>query len=112
VTQNPARTFAAASARHAPSVAALALQYGKHDFKLREESRAETATYKRRHHDLASLQDPVLPIGQTRFRFPWVWNGTPAVIQSRATDETGYTQPMHQQLIAERGSNPDRYSTI
>jgi sulfane dehydrogenase subunit SoxC len=25
------------------------------------------------------------------------------VIQSRATDETGYSQPTHQQLIAERG---------
>jgi sulfane dehydrogenase subunit SoxC len=24
-------------------------------------------------------------------------------LQSRATDETGYTQPTHQQLIAERG---------
>jgi len=52
---------------------------------------------------LASLQDPVLPICQTRFRFPWIWEGQPAVIQSRATDDTGYTQPTHQQLIAERG---------
>jgi sulfane dehydrogenase subunit SoxC len=52
---------------------------------------------------LATLQDPVLPICQTRFRFPWIWEGQPAVIQSRATDETGYTQPTHQQLIAERG---------
>jgi sulfane dehydrogenase subunit SoxC len=25
------------------------------------------------------------------------------VIQSRATDESGYSQPTHQQLIAERG---------
>jgi sulfane dehydrogenase subunit SoxC len=52
---------------------------------------------------LAALQDPVLPICQTRFRFPWIWEGQPAVIQSRATDETGYSQPTHQQLIAERG---------
>ena len=52
---------------------------------------------------LAALQDPVLPICQTRFRFPWIWDGTAAVLQSRATDETGYTQPTHQQLIAERG---------
>jgi hypothetical protein len=52
---------------------------------------------------LASLQDPVLAISQTRFRFPWIWDGGPAVIQSRATDETGYLQPTHQQLIAERG---------
>jgi sulfane dehydrogenase subunit SoxC len=53
--------------------------------------------------NLAALQDPVLPICQTRFRFPWVWDGTAAVVQSRATDETGYTQPTHAQLIAERG---------
>jgi sulfane dehydrogenase subunit SoxC len=52
---------------------------------------------------LAALQDPVLPICQTRFRFPWIWDGTPAIIQSRATDETGYSQPTHQQLIEERG---------
>jgi sulfane dehydrogenase subunit SoxC len=52
---------------------------------------------------LAALQDPVLPICQTRFRFPWIWDGTATVLQSRATDETGYTQPTHQQLIAERG---------
>ena len=52
---------------------------------------------------LATLQDPVLPICQTRFRFPWIWEGQPVVIQSRATDDTGYTQPTHQQLIAERG---------
>jgi sulfane dehydrogenase subunit SoxC len=52
---------------------------------------------------LAALQDPVLPICQTRFRFPWIWEGRPAVLQSRATDETGYLQPTHAQLIAERG---------
>jgi sulfane dehydrogenase subunit SoxC len=52
---------------------------------------------------LAALQDPVQPICQTRFRFPWIWDGTATVLQSRATDETGYTQPTHQQLIAERG---------
>jgi sulfane dehydrogenase subunit SoxC len=53
---------------------------------------------------LAALQDPVLPIAQTRFRYPWVWNGSPAVIASRATDETGYTQPSKEQLIGERGA--------
>jgi sulfane dehydrogenase subunit SoxC len=52
---------------------------------------------------LASLQDPILPIAQTRFRYPWVWDGSPAVIGSRATDETGYSQPTKEQLIAARG---------
>ena len=29
----------------------------------------------------------------TRFSLDWVWDGEPAIIQSRATDETGYVQP-------------------
>jgi len=52
---------------------------------------------------LASLQEPILPIAQTRFRYPWVWDGSAAIVASRATDETGYTQPAKEQLIAERG---------
>jgi sulfane dehydrogenase subunit SoxC len=66
-------------------------------------ARVEVSTDGGETFNLASLQDPLLPICQTRFRFPWVWNGAPAVIQSRAADETGYTQPTHQQLIAARG---------
>jgi sulfane dehydrogenase subunit SoxC len=42
-------------------------------------------------------------LAQTRFRFLWIWDGMPAVIQSRATDETGYSQPTHKQLVDERG---------
>lgn len=41
----------------------------------------------------ATLQDPVLDKCMTRFTFPWRWDGKPAFIQSRATDETGYVQP-------------------
>jgi sulfane dehydrogenase subunit SoxC len=40
-----------------------------------------------------------------RFSFPWIWDGKPAVLQSRCTDETGYVQPTLKQLIAIRGSN-------
>ena len=40
-----------------------------------------------------------------RFTFPWMWDGKPAVLQSRCTDETGYVQPTLKQLIAIRGSN-------
>ncbi len=36
----------------------------------------------------AALQPPVLSKALTRFRMPWRWNGGPAVLQSRATDET------------------------
>ena len=66
-------------------------------------ARVEISTDGAKTWNLAVLQDPVQPICQTRFRFPWVWDGTESVLQSRATDETGYTQPTHQQLIAERG---------
>jgi sulfane dehydrogenase subunit SoxC len=52
---------------------------------------------------LAALQDPVLPIAGTRFRFPWFWDGKEAVLQSRATDETGYIQPTLKQLVDIRG---------
>jgi sulfane dehydrogenase subunit SoxC len=66
-------------------------------------ARVEVSTDGGKTWALAALQDPVLPMSQTRFRYPWIWDGGPAVLQSRATDETGYTQPTHQQLIAERG---------
>jgi len=36
------------------------------------------------------LQEPVLTRALTRFRLPRHWDGRPAVIQSRAIDETGY----------------------
>lgn len=53
----------------------------------------------------AILQDPVLTKALTRFRLPWNWDGTQAVIQSRATDETGYVQPTLEELTAVRGLN-------
>jgi sulfane dehydrogenase subunit SoxC len=52
----------------------------------------------------AALQTPVLSKALTRFRIPWTWDGGPAVLQSRATDETGYVQPTRDKLIAMRGS--------
>ena len=51
----------------------------------------------------AELQAPVLPRAFTRFRIPWRWNGDPAIIQSRAVDESGYTQPTRRRLLAARG---------
>jgi sulfane dehydrogenase subunit SoxC len=52
----------------------------------------------------AALQEPVLPKALTRFRLPWRWDGGPAVLQSRATDISGYVQPTRAALIAERGT--------
>jgi sulfane dehydrogenase subunit SoxC len=53
----------------------------------------------------AQLQEPILTRALTRFRFPWHWDGKPAVIQSRATDETGYVQPTLAELVSVRGEN-------
>lgn len=53
----------------------------------------------------ATLQDPVLPVALTRFRFPWTWDGQAARLQSRAVDETGYVQPTMQQLVEVRGTH-------
>jgi sulfane dehydrogenase subunit SoxC len=53
----------------------------------------------------AQLQEPVLTRALTRFRLPWHWDGQPAVIQSRAIDETGYVQPTLAELLAVRGEN-------
>lgn len=59
----------------------------------------------------ALLQEPVSPKMTTRFRMPWRWDGGPATLQSRATDETGRVQPTRQALIAARGraSRPGTY---
>lgn len=53
----------------------------------------------------AELQQPVLSKCLTRFRLPWRWEGGPALLQSRATDSTGYLQPTKDQLIKARGLN-------
>ena len=53
----------------------------------------------------AELQEPVLPHCFTRFRIPWQWKGAPAVLQSRAVDETGSMQPTREALVAARGSH-------
>jgi sulfane dehydrogenase subunit SoxC len=52
----------------------------------------------------ATLDGPVVPKAHTRFRLPWVWEGSGAVLQSRATDETGYIQPTREQLVKVRGT--------
>ena len=52
----------------------------------------------------AALDEPVLPMAHTRFRFPWKWDGSEVVLESRAIDETGYVQPTRAQLIRARGT--------
>ena len=53
----------------------------------------------------ASLQAPVLPLSHVRFRYPWHWDGSEAILQSRCTDDTGYVQPTIKQLVDIRGLN-------
>jgi sulfane dehydrogenase subunit SoxC len=50
---------------------------------------------------LAVLTDPVLSKALTRFRLPWKWDGRPSTLMSRATDETGSTQPTRASWIAQ-----------
>jgi sulfane dehydrogenase subunit SoxC len=52
----------------------------------------------------ARLQTPVQSKCLTRFSLDWVWDGKPALLQSRAIDDTGYVQPSTKQLRAVRGT--------
>src|SRR5229473_2743195 len=53
----------------------------------------------------ARLHEPVLSKALTKFTLPWHWDGQPALLESRAIDETGYVQPTMTQLRKQRGSN-------
>ena len=53
----------------------------------------------------AALTEPVLTKSLTRFTLPWRWDGKPALLESRAIDETGYVQPTIAQLRKQRGTN-------
>ena len=53
----------------------------------------------------AALSEPVLDKAVTRFRMAWRWNGAPAVIMSRAVDETGAVQPTRDAIISAKGMN-------
>lgn len=57
-----------------------------------------------RNWQTARLERPVLPKCLTRFNISWEWDGSPAILQSRATDQTGYVQPKINQLRAVRGT--------
>ena len=67
-------------------------------------TRVEISTDGGRSWEDAELQEPVLPKCQVRFRKLWNWNGRPATLLSRATDETGYVQPTREALHRARGS--------
>ena len=52
----------------------------------------------------ARLESSVLSKCLTRFNLDWVWDGKPCIIQSRATDDTGFVQPTIKQLRKVRGT--------
>ena len=52
----------------------------------------------------ADITSVVLPKALTRFNFSWVWDGKPAILQSRAVDETGQVQADYRALRAVRGT--------
>jgi len=53
----------------------------------------------------ARLTSAVHDRALTRFEADWQWDGSPANLQSRAIDETGYVQPTREALVAARGVN-------
>ncbi|MGH7655776.1 MAG: sulfite dehydrogenase [Gemmatimonadaceae bacterium] len=55
----------------------------------------------------ATLHGPALPKAHIRFTHMWEWDGRETTLLSRATDETGYTQPTRSELIKVRGVGTD-----
>jgi len=55
----------------------------------------------------ADLLNAPLSKAHVRFQYMWNWSGDPAVLLSRATDETGYVQPTRTQLLEVRGIGTD-----
>jgi sulfane dehydrogenase subunit SoxC len=52
----------------------------------------------------ARMEGPVLSKCLTRFNFDWSWDGKPALLLSRAVDETGHIQPTYTELRKVRGT--------
>jgi sulfane dehydrogenase subunit SoxC len=48
----------------------------------------------------AYIEPNQLDLALTRFRMPWLWEGGPAVLQSRATDSAGNVQPARSTVLA------------
>ena len=55
--------------------------------------------------EAAMLQEPVMDKSLVRFRYPWVWDGAPAVLMSRAVDTSGEVQPTMEALIKTKSAN-------
>ena len=51
----------------------------------------------------AAVEGPASPQAFTRFTMPWKWDGQPAVLTSRAWDDSGAVQPLRADFVAVRG---------
>ena len=52
----------------------------------------------------ALVESQQLDRALVRFSIPWRWDGSPAVLQSRATDSAGNVQPTRNSVIAAKGT--------
>jgi sulfane dehydrogenase subunit SoxC len=68
-------------------------------------ARVEVSVDGGRRWHAATLDGPVQRRALTRFRFPWVWSGQEAILQSRAVDEAGNVQPTRAALLDRDGQN-------
>ncbi|MBK8959247.1 MAG: sulfite dehydrogenase [Proteobacteria bacterium] len=66
--------------------------------------RVDVSTDGGRNWRTARLEEPVQRKSLSRFRADWVWDGSPALLQSRCMDDTGYVQPLLRQLREVRGT--------
>src|SRR5438105_3739995 len=59
----------------------------------------------------AQLQGSSLAKAFTPFGLSWQWDGGPAVLGSRCTDDTGYVQPTREEIVSVRGlhAGPDGF---
>jgi sulfane dehydrogenase subunit SoxC len=68
-------------------------------------ARVEVSVDGGRQWQAATLDGPVQRRALTCFRFPWVWSGQEAILQSRAVDEAGNVQPTRAALLGRDGQN-------
>jgi sulfane dehydrogenase subunit SoxC len=70
-------------------------------------ARVDVSTDGGRTWSSAELLEPVLSRAHTRFTMMWEWKGGPAVLMSRAVDETDAVQPTRTEFAKVRGRGTD-----
>jgi len=76
-------------------------------------SKVELSTDGGKSWTVAALGQPVLPKALARFHLPWQWDGRPAILMSRATDEKGNVQPTRSAWVAQYApGQPYHYNGI